>query len=288
VNSYFENDPVWLVNSSCAAPYPCIRQDEYNYYVNGDTLINGFTYVKIFKKGNYTFNWFSSPPVPPGCTGAFSYLDTIPACYLRSDNKQVFILPNLGASEALLYDFDLAPGDTLPLTYNNFEPFITVATIDSLYTPYGYRKRFILAGTTWSNELLEGIGHTRGFLEPLSVPLECGFDLICYSLNDTAWYPVNGPGCELNVGLQETNTLLNTVNLYPNPFHDYATISWKGNNKNVSIGIYNPEGKMVKFIEWLRDDHYEFHRGALIPGIYFYELRSDESSCVRGKMVITD
>ena len=286
VNTYFENNPIWQVSSSCAAPAPCIRYDTYNYYVNGDTLINGTTYIKIFKNGTYYYNWFSPNPIPPGCAGWFSYSDTVPLHLLRSDNKQIYIL-NSGVDE-LLYDFDLAVGDTLPLTYNNFDPLITVTAIDSLFTPYGYRKKFELAGSgSTATELLEGIGSHRGFIEPIHGILECGYGLMCYSLNDTAWYPASGPTCELNMGLAG-NAKADVISVYPNPFNEQTTISWPGSSAMEWIAIYDSKGRKIRTEANIQDSPYQMQRGKLPAGIYFIELHSKDGYVVEKKLVIID
>lgn len=116
--------------------------------------------------------------------------------------KKMFLRQPADTSEYLLYDFNLLVGDTLPVSYNNYATDITVTAIDSIYTSSGYRKRFQLAGGTWSTYLLEGIGHSKGLVEPMNFPLECGYNLDCYSLNDTAYYPIVGAACYINVGMQ--------------------------------------------------------------------------------------
>jgi len=72
----------------------------------------------------------------------------------------MFIFVPGDTAEMLLYDFDLEVGDTLPVTYNN-PPGVYVTAVDSFYTSAGYRKRFMLAGDTWSKFLIEGVGHSK-------------------------------------------------------------------------------------------------------------------------------
>ncbi len=286
VNEYFLNNPVWKVSSSCQVGLPCVRYDEYNYYVNGDTLINGFTYVKVFKKGTYNFNWFSSPPAPPTCVGYFSYINIVPDFYLRSDNKEMYILFDGNPSETLLYDFDLSVGDTLPVTYNSLSNNVVVTGIDSLYTPYGYRKRFAISGpNTWSTELLEGIGHNLGLIETMDGVLECGWNLECYSLNDTAWYPATGPTCNMNVGLVE-NIVLNPVKVFPNPMNDRTVFTWNTNWNDVSLTVFNSAGIVVEEVSVINNGNYELLRGSLMQSVYFYQLQNSIGILGRGKLVV--
>ena len=49
-NSYFMDDPVWTIRSECRVSDNCIKTTMTNYYTNGDTLISGSNYKKIYKK----------------------------------------------------------------------------------------------------------------------------------------------------------------------------------------------------------------------------------------------
>lgn len=269
VNSYFEYNPVWQQSSSCAVPAPCIRTEQYNYYTNGDTSIHSLVYKKIYKKGQGTFNWMS--PLPnPGCWGTYSYIDTVPSYFLRSAGKQMFLRQPSDTSEYLLYDFNLAVNDTLPVSYNNYATDVTVTAIDSIYTPYGYRQRFALAGNTWAQYLLEGIGHSLGLIEPLQIPLECGFDLDCFGLNDTAYYPVLGPTCNLTVGITEFYSSTGII-VYPNPAHDQLFL--KSDIPLTGVTIYNTLGEIV-LDKQVTDRTATIDIARLDNGVYFILLVS--------------
>ena len=249
VNEYFDHNPVWQVNHMCSAPAPCIENETYNYYVNGDTIFNGLTYKKIYKKGAGYYSWLAPPPADPGCSGTYSYVNTQSEHFVRSDAKKIFIRVLADTAEYLLYDFNLVIGDTIPETYNNYQSGAVVSAIDSFATPYGYRKRFILSGSTWISELVEGVGHNRGFLEPVTVPLECGYELNCFSLNDTIYYPASpssGPACELILGTAELTGNENQPTILPNPFTDFTTITWKNNLENAQLILYNLQGKEIE------------------------------------------
>lgn len=107
-NLYFQNNPVWQVSSSCAVPAPCIQEESKNYFLNGDTTINSYTFKKVYKKGQGFYNWMAPPPI--GCTGSYWFIDTIPTYFLRSIGKQIYLRQPSDTSEYLLYDFDLSIG----------------------------------------------------------------------------------------------------------------------------------------------------------------------------------
>ena len=241
-NDYFNNNPYWQVNSICAVPYPCLQNETFNYYIDGDTVLNNLTYKKVMKQGSGYFSWMGNPPA--GCSGTYSYIDTIPWCYVRSSAKQMFIWMPPDTSEQLLFDFDLSVGDTLPLSYTTWTTDIYVTAIDSFVTGSGYRKRFMLAGNTWSTHILEGVGSDKGLTEPISIPFECGYNLLCYGTNDTAWYPVQGPTCNLetdNFSIQQQPA----INLFPNPANDQITIKLAEISPPMQISVYTTLGQVV-------------------------------------------
>ena len=46
IPDYFANNPQWRVDAMCAVPAPCIENDEYVYYINGDSTIGNHIYKK--------------------------------------------------------------------------------------------------------------------------------------------------------------------------------------------------------------------------------------------------
>jgi Secretion system C-terminal sorting domain len=285
INEYFLNNPVWKMTSVCAVGYPCIQNEEYNYYVNGDTVLNSLTYKKVFRKGQGNYQWFAGPPI--GCSGSYSYVDTIPYRFLRSDGKKVFMKIFQDTTDYLLYNFDLSVGDTLPLTYNNYATDVTVTAIDSFYYGNGYRKLFSLAGNTWAQYLIEGVGHSKGLFEPLNVPLECGFNLECYSLNDSSYYPVLGPTCELSIGIPKNEELI-LYSVSPNPFTSFTTITFERTLNNAMISIYNIYGQKVLARSGIYDNKFVVERNNLSSGVYSFVVKQKGDFISRGKLIIRD
>jgi len=104
---------------------------KYSYYLTTDTVVNSYTYKKIYQqKSNYP-----NDPWTSGCdwccpSPAIIYY----AGALREDivAKKVFYLPVSASSDTLLYDFNLAVGDPVPLGWNNWCPVLQVESIDSV------------------------------------------------------------------------------------------------------------------------------------------------------------
>jgi len=284
VNAYLFDNPVWQVKKitypfSDAERY----EDVFNYYTNGDTLIGSFIYKKTCKKG--TIQHFSA-------TGMLMetavYDDTIPFFYLRSAATKLFLLdPANGWPDTLLYDFNLSVGDTLPHTPPVGAQTITVTSIDSIATAGGYRKRFHLLNGSTALYLYEGAGSSAGLTEPINGFFLSGSDeLICYSLNDSSYFPSAGSGCNLALGIQMIVQKMD-VSVFPNPFSTTITIEIAGQEiKNGKLMIYNINGKLLKE-QAFSGNRILVERQKLAAGFYYYRLQADKK-CTSGKLIIID
>jgi hypothetical protein len=285
VNDYFNNNPVWRGHSVCAVPYPCIQTEDYSYYLNGDTIINSLVYKKIYKSGLGDYQWFSSPPIM--CSGTYSFINTNPEAFLRSAGKQVYIIIPGSSAEQLLYDFNLSLGDTLPLSYINFSNDIYVTSVDSVNTPNGFLKVFGLDGNFGAQFLVEGAGASTGLLEPIGPILECGYDLVCYSLNGTTYYPSGGPACNIVFGIDNPVNKLQS-GPYPNPFTTYSTVKFNVKTDQAVMNVFNSFGQKVNSVGPFSSDQLLISRGNLSSGVYFYEVLQDNEKVSDGKLIIIE
>ena len=155
VNDYFTDNPVWRIEQYWGGAMPCLEIHNYVYYLNGDSVVNGYTYKKVFLRGENEYHWMDPPPAG-SCTGSYfyNYFHTL----IRQDSLKVYIHED--NYDHLLYDFDLSVGDTLPETYNVYEDDIVVTGIDSILVKASYRKIFTLVfpNMVTALELIEGIG----------------------------------------------------------------------------------------------------------------------------------
>ena len=288
VNEYLDHNPVWNVSSMCGVLAPCIETSDYNYFTGADTTINGLVYKKILKKGTGYYSWFGPPPVPSSCQlPPYTYTNTVASYYMRSAGKQMYLRQPFDTAEYLLYDFDLSVGDTLPLSYNNYTNDITVVAIDSFYTSAGYRKKFELSQTSWAQYLLEGVGHSRGFIEPINVPLECGFMLECFSLNDTSYFPSTGLNCDIFAGVHEPVQGL-SITISPNPFNSFTEVNFKEEIKNIDFTVYNALGEVVFKESNFSGTKYEIKSDKLSRGIYFLDIKKNSELLKSAKLVVTE
>ena len=222
--NYFEDSPLWRMSSVCSTDGNCFSYNDYNYFINGDTVINSHLYKKLFKYGFGYYSWQGPIPVPPSCQGSFIVgSESMPFSYIRDTLNLIYLMGN---PEQCLYDFNLNIGDTLPICYGNSNQ--VVLSIDSLVVNGNYRKIFYLSASGGqSHTIIEGIGHEHGFIEMLPPILDgCGYDLVCYSVNDTSYYPNSNLNC------QSVNSIIelteNIIVIYPIPTHGRLFINSNG------------------------------------------------------------
>lgn len=219
---YLANDPIWRQHSLCAVPVPCIASDVYNYFTAGDSVIDNVTWTKVQRFGYVMYNWQGPQPQGPGCTGLAPYGPAFHGTWLvRQEARQLRIW--VDDADQLLYDFDLVVGSTLPLSWNNWNPDITVLAVDSVLIGTEMRARYEL-GNSWAQYLIEGVGSSHGLFEPLSNFFDCGYGLDCFGLGGIGYYPSEGPDCALEMRIAHSAVMRADL-IAPNPANDVVRIS---------------------------------------------------------------
>ena len=225
----------------------CEDRWHYNYYLNGDSVIGDKTYKKMFRRGTLTNVYWGNPEYPDDCGTDFTYNELY--ALIRSADRRMYYrsvdIWNPSESEALLYDFNLDVGDTLATTEFNPEgPYPrTVVAIDSINTPNGYLQVFTLDSWGGPQTLIEGVGTDWGVFVVLYQPFDCGFDLLCYSLSDSTYYPEPAEGnCYLTLGLDRNPDEVEFA-LHPNPADDEVLI--RSRQEASTIHVYSSTGKRV-------------------------------------------
>ncbi len=283
VNTYFLNNPQWKIDLHVYSGMDCFGfHDVYNYNETGDTVIGSFTYKKILKKGIHeTINSMCNP------TSSTNFINTGPSCCLRSAGKQMYIVEAGNTTEELLYDFNLNVGDTLPPSYSHpAAQIITVTAIDSIFTPYGFRKKYSLSGTS-SLFLYEGIGSSAGLIEGFDeIFLSGTCDLICFSLNDVRYVPTAGGSCNIFLGLNDIEQQGNST-AFPNPFSKSTSIQLNHTLKNASLNLFNSTGRKVRCLSF-SGDKVAIERENLSEGMYYYQVVQEDGKIVNGKLLIVD
>lgn len=260
---------------------PCLETHNYIYYLNGDSLIGDVEYKKIYERHETAYNWMAPPP-HQNCDGTSFY--NILRTLLRQDGKQLYI--HEYGTEYLLYDFDLAVGDTLPITWNMHTDGVYITAIDSIFMGDHYRKVFYL-NDVWGTAdfIIEGIGSNYGLLEEFPAPpLNYPSRLLCFTLNDTTYFPGYGEDCDLTV-----NTPLHAMDaqlrVYPNPVKDKLRIDHQADADIWQAIVYDCNGRALLFKpEKTGPNTTVVDLSGLKQGFYILELSGGRSAFSRIKV----
>jgi len=278
-NEYFQHNPEWTVLEAWSQSYPCVSYDTVTFYLNGDTLINSLTYKKLYARGTCQNVWWSSNPNFSCSLTPFNYPYTGYTGALRSAGTVVYFIHDGFTSEDTLYDFNLQVGSHVPHSnWTTQDTSVTIASIDSVYTPYGYLKKFNLSSTGY---LMEGASSYYGLYHYVGPMMDFSSWLMCYSLNDTAWWPQQGPNCDaILLAEHELPVPEISLKLVPNPATDYVEVMLTGATLQ-SVVVYDVFGKVVK----QQGDEPKLFVGDLTPGIYFVHV-SGETSVSGSQLII--
>ena len=277
---YLDNNPIWVLTGSCYAGSCLWDNGNIYYYLKGDTVMGGYSYHKVFKKElHYVF-------CPVGTSYSYGSSDTINPCYyLRDTLKQIRCWVG---NDQLLYDFDRHIGDTLlqdNLVVDTCGFILT--SIDSIPVSNYFRKKFTYTSQTnpSTRYLYEGIGWDIGFLEQMffcpNVSSLCGYDLTCYGVNDTAWFPnynAISPCTVPNftIGIKEIPKLINNIILSPNPTTALTTITFSTMQQNTTINITDVLGKLIYTTTATQTKQVNIQLNAA-PGMYFVTILTNEN-----------
>ena len=278
---YLANGPVWAVSSICAnmpGTGGCLAYDDHVYTAAGDSLINGVQYARIMRSGSVTLWPMPSQPNPQ-CTGTTPYGPHL-AALVRQQGRSLRLWD--GQQEQLLYDFDLAVGDFLPISAINADEQVEVAAVDSLLMDGAWRRVFTLAnsGTT---HLVEGVGTDRGLLEPMGAILECGHVLQCFALAGVGQYPPGDAPCQLPNGIAAATPPALTIG--PNPTSGAITIHMAGDAGSAELLLLDAQGRKVCSTQ-LKGNRFSWDVQGVPNGLYHLQVRTRGHTLTRAVAVM--
>lgn len=254
-------------------------KDTYNYnlYFNGDSIINGNRYFKLYTVGYKFFSLIS-----PSCTGPqqfYHYFKTL----VRYHQNKLYIMNN--ATEQLFIDYNLQIGDSIKNV--GFSPGIPlkIYQIDSVNINGNYLKRFFYQSTTSldTGYVIEKIGSNHGFISEFTYFFENSKELICYSENNVTLYtePNSNYNCQLTLNINETNNESNIFSLHPNPVSNSFSIKinvTKSTPKKVIITNYLGE---ITLEEPYKENNLNYSISHLPNGIYFVLIETASGTSVK-------
>lgn len=243
----------------------------YQYQQQGDTVLKGKSYKKIYTK------LLDTP-------STYQYLGG-----LREDTeKQLFFFPadiHCGppvsnhifphdTAEQLLYTFNnLSVGMNLPIISGNNT--FHVAAIDSVLVGNKYRKRYEIHGSCMFGPeyWIEGIGSTKDLLAPFTYEFEWTYYTLCYA--DTTTYYINGPygsqTCQYLIHINVKDNEPDKIMVSPNPATDFIYIKTPSVNTTFEAIIFNIQGQVL-LRKGITASTAELDIRQLESGIYYLQL----------------
>lgn len=239
------------------------------YIMEGDTLIQGKGYKKIFMQspemgipdplyiGGLREDTVRNIFFFPYSTGLPTYSPTI----FPSDT-----------SETLLYTFhNLQVGMILPINLGNTE--LSILGIDSVQVGNSYRKRYEIEqnGTLFGpNYWIEGIGCTKDLFMPFTYEFEWALYTLCFT--DTATYHLSHPwggedSCHYTLPTGLVEPLDESVRISPNPCRAFVDLELASRILPAKTRLFNLQGQLL-LEEEVKQSRHRLDVSHIPPGIY--------------------
>jgi len=232
------------------------------YGIIGDTIINSVNYGAIGSTLDSVFDQNFS-----------TYF-----CAVREEDKKWYFIEQGTTQPKLLYDFNVAEGDTLlidnPWLIGQEE--LVIEFIDSIQIQNGYRRRINLTNSLNVNDSwIEGVGSVNGLLYAGSNFIDDSYQLICFEEHDTLRYLESPNGsCFIyeDLGIQPQK-LREAIKIYPNPFQDEINIHIDQEGAEVErIEIITMEGVIFKQYSLIDTENQIQIKDNLPAGIYLVRI----------------
>ncbi|MCF6296152.1 MAG: T9SS type A sorting domain-containing protein [Flavobacteriaceae bacterium] len=195
--------------------------------------------------------------------------------YYGLTNKQVMYSAYLNPMDGTEWDSFIS---TSPFTPNFIPDFYSIMDINCFeFVCFGGAFQFGSPGYDWASLYAS---KTVSQTYPNN-PFFSEFVNVSYLINN-GLYTTN---CSL-LGISDNN-YYQQLNIYPNPFYEYATIEFNNNNNEIyTLSIFNILGKKVREISNIKINKIVVNRDNLRVGIYFLRLYSNNQIRGVGKFII--
>lgn len=258
-------------------------EDSYiTYYIQGDTMINSQTYLKMYQE-RIDSNYCSSNP-------AIQWVDVSDnfRSFIREENNRIFTYnPSMGTEE-LFYDYNtIGIGTTLSSD-------CVVSSIDTLYLLYQPYLKYN-CGCTYNNSefLIQGIGTKRYFFASLNCGVGIEGDWVnkCYTKNgftisiDAMTSCISTGDTTLYVDVNEVSEQTER-RIYPNPSDDKIKVEIdKGLIEKYAV--YAIDGRKLLFSDHINSAELSLDLTNLEKGVYIIVFELNNGQVFGEKIVKT-
>ena len=285
----FPSDSIaWLYVTTTWDSFGNAESEAFFYYLSGDTTI-----------GSQEFGFLYQTPTNQFIDNQFYHYNPASNYFVglwKEEDKQVFLYPQIDLlEELLLYDFNLAEGDTMAwegyqitgLTEEVISIFLGNSEIQiangEMRNLYGYDEIY--------TEVIEGIGTTIGELIAPGVNVDTSTDLLCASKENELLFSqellginIDSPFSCLNVMTDIDDIEIKRISLYPNPSSDFIYLELPF-IQDLIFQVYDQVGKRI-FVPFRNNNGNIFMDIVHLPsGMYTIRSQSDDKLHFIGKFV---
>ncbi|GAA4460727.1 hypothetical protein GCM10023093_03910 [Nemorincola caseinilytica] len=246
---------------------------------SSDVVIGGVTYHKVYRSTN------------DAVLDESEYIGG-----LREDAGKVYYMGASASAEKLIYDFNVAVGDTItdPATgtKNGVVHSIETVMIGSVSHKRINFRQFSSTNAWPIGSWIDGIGNSSlgGLLgSPMMQPTcDCGTNTVCLTKNSVQEYknPVYASvDCESSVSAASVKMNIPAVAIMPNPVTGTSHLAVPAEGKFHSIAIYDMMGRKAYDAPLNGAMDIAISKGTFAPGVYMYHL-SGANGIVTGKFTV--
>ncbi len=224
-----------------------------NYFVTGDSTLNNIEYKKIYTSDEEMPTYW-----------------TLNGLIREDSTKKVWYKSNAYDYEVLLYDFSLAPGDSLKLGFDTTFYYL----VDSITTEIidgSQRDKYWISQDDyyWHETWIEGIGSNKGIINGVMATAVGGWTwLLCMSEDGELIYMnPNYESCYLITGINKIDKPI--IQIYPNPAKKLLRIENITNIEIESISITNINGQIIKQFDSRKN---QLDISGISSGFYFLKV----------------
>jgi hypothetical protein len=219
--------------------------------------------------------------------------------YMYSENDKIFLFNDTLNKFHVLYDFTKGTGETWtvvpPICSDSFK-----VIVDSIYTrvilghSYSIQhvRNYDVGMINWEfyGEVVRGIGNISYCLfppfatcDPYTGPLRCFESPDTLIKFDT--FPCDTTITALSINENKIN---NAMGISPNPFTTSTQITLDNTYHNISLAVYDIQGKLMLQSQYKDCSQIQLNRDGLNNGMYFLKLILDERWVETGKIVVSE
>lgn len=239
----------WTLTTFCQNYYPLIEENHtwnvisvalvgplpwdttystLTYEFFSDTILDGQSYLKLYKSNEENpANWNLW-------------------CFMREENKKVWMKPDLQSPEMLMYDFNALQGDTIMIGYQAPDEPLVVDSIGVTSINGADRIKYYLSSYNYQETWIDGIGSDKGICWSGSANLVGGwFRFLCLSAgNELVYRNPNYTSCYLITETEEIER--SVIRIFPNPANNFLRIENKENATIESIVLSDANGQFIR------------------------------------------